>query len=758
MRFVAWIIPGLLVPLLFPALPGKLISILFLVLLFLAALYRKCPALMFLLAGVAWTLIHLHDRLDRRLLPGPDEKVIVSGYVSDLPVTRNDMQEFRFRLGEPGTDKLLEGTELLLRWYRDFPPIHAGEFWQLGLRLKPARSRANFYGPDRERWYFAEGISALGIVDPANSRRLGPAGTRNLLAWRQSTRELMKEILVEHRTRPLLLALALADRSEISPAAWTRYRLTGTSHLLAISGMHIGLAAMMGFWIGRVLMALAPAKLALVHGLRIAWGCSIGFAVYYSMMAGLGTSTRRALIMLLTFCIVSLLKRNVAAWQGLVLALALVLLLDPLAPLGAGFWFSFLAVAVLLVVFTSRHGPGHWLTKMVIAQAGLTIVMLPLSMFWFQQVTLLGLASNLVAIPWISFAVVPAILLAVLTMPLDSFLTPFLLFSAAESISLLESFLQWIEQAGQNGWMMTLRPGMLSTVLAVAGGLLLLLPTAVPVWLPGLLLLLPLFLPLRNNKEMLRMEVLDVGQGLAVLVETENHLLLYDTGPGDGRDWSLVRSAIAPAIANKAVTSPHRVNVSHGDLDHAGGLYEIRLRYRDSQLTANLRNPGSDVSHCAVPEEWIWDGAIFTVLHPSIGLPYLGNDSSCVLAISFESQSILMTGDIGAAVEKRLVASEVGEHEFLFAPHHGSKSSSSKVFIKTVKPEFALVSAGYQNQFNFPDPDVKKRFRDQQTPLWNTADCGAIRITLQRGKEAVATSARRSRPAIWRWQPEADCP
>jgi competence protein ComEC len=395
---------------------------------------------------------------------------------------------------------------------------------------------------------------------------------------------------------------------------------------------------------------------------------------------------------------------------------------------------------------------------MLMAQAGLTVTMLPVGMLWFQQVTLLGLVSNLLAIPWISFTVVPATLLAVLLLPFETWLTPFLLFSAAESAQWLSRALAWLESAARHGWLMTPRPGLVAAALATAGGLLLILPRGVKFRFLGLLLLIPLLLPAKRSQALFRLEVLDVGQGMAALIETQGHLLLYDSGPGDNRDWSLVPSAIAPAIAQTGKAAPDLAIISHGDLDHAGGLYELRSRYPDMKILANLGRPLEGTSPCREPLSWNWDGVEFEILHPGEGLPYLGNDSSCVVSITAGKHRLLLPGDIGSAVEQRLVSSGLQPYQVLLLPHHGSKSSSSSGFIDATSPGVGLVSAAYRNRFGFPHAGVTARFRAREIPLWNSADCGAIEILFEDGRDLQARTARRHRAAIWRWQPEAVCP
>jgi competence protein ComEC len=754
MKAWAWSIPGLFLPLLLPGIPGNFALLVLLFALVLIGL-RQSPCVVFLLLGAAWTGFQIQERLDERVLEPPASPLIVNGKVNSLPIQRGGMLEFRFQIDNAEYPHGLSGQQLIVRWYRNFPEVSAGEEWQLGLRIKPARGRVNFQGPDRERWYFAQGIAALGVVQKPGTRKSGPANYWNMAYQRQRSRDAITRVVDDHPSRPLILALALADRSEIPNQAWQRFRLTGTSHLLAISGMHIGLAAVIGYWLGRVILCFLPATFLLRFGKQTALFSSVTVAVLYALMAGLSTSTQRALIMLLVFVLLKVTQRSSRIWMGLLLALFLVLVVNPLAPLETGFWFSFIAVAILLATFSPRTGTRHWLRTLLLAQVSVTVVMLPLGMLFFQKVTFLGLVSNLAAIPWVSFTVVPAILLGMLTLPLGDPVAPFLLLIAAESLRYLDAVLRLIELWGAGTWMTVSKPAAVPVMLASLGALLLMTPGKMYLRHLGAILLIPVLLPHQRQREQLEIEMLDVGQGLAIVVRTTDRQLLYDTGPGDARSWSLASSAIIPALGARA---PDLLLVSHGDLDHAGGMFDLRRQYPESEVLASLRASPEGVSPCDSSRSWSWDGVRFDVLHPSSGLPYLGNDSSCVLSIEYGDVNLLLTGDISSSIEKRLVLYGTNEHDVLFAPHHGSKSSSSREFIEAISPEVAMVSTGFQNSFNFPNPTVQARYRAQKIPLLNTAVCGAIQLTVSKQGEILISSARRVNSAVWRWPADTECP
>jgi competence protein ComEC len=296
-------------------------------------------------------------------------------------------------------------------------------------------------------------------------------------------------------------------------------------------------------------------------------------------------------------------------------------------------------------------------------------------------------------------------------------------------------------------------------LLALAGGWLLCLPRGVSWRWGGILLLLPLVLPPseRLRRGEIELEVLDAGQGTAVLLSANGQSLLYDAGPGDGRGRDLVAGVIAPAAARLPDRRPKRIVVSHGDLDHAGGLASLARRYADSEFRVNPPAPEYAFPACRAPVAWTDNGVSMRVLHPGPGLPYLGNDSSCVLSIRTGDTSLLLAGDISQAVEQRLVRRGLQPHDVLLVPHHGSLTSSSPAFIRAVRPRIAIATAGPGNRFGFPKPEVRERYRAAGAEFWSTSDCGAIRLRYSAG-DWTAQSARRRQNRLWRWPPGGNCP
>lgn len=755
---------GALLPPLVPQMPGTGWYAALLIAGVAAFCVRRLRWLAGGLLSCSWVLWCYDARLDDRLDPDMAGTVAaVSGVVASLPVPRQDYLQFRFQpVANPGgTEQTLARSlprTLRVRWYEDFPELRVGETWRLELLLKPPWGPVNFQGTDRERWLFAQGIGALGTAR-SGERLAGQTGAGLVIeAARERIAEELDLRVADGRARAIVRALAIADRSAMSASDNDLMRRTGTSHLLAISGLHIGLAAAGGLWLGRALawMLVFPSRGR--RGLALSASFALAAALGYALLAGLGVSTLRAALMLGVVLLAFVFGRSPHPAHPWALALAGVLLLDPFAPLGAGFWFSFAAVACLLLVFAPRPDPLPWWKTMLLAQAGVAVLLAPVSAAWFQSFSPMGLIANLVAIPWVSFLVVPLVLLGIALAPIASALSGVLWALAGKLAIALMGLLQWLARL-QGDLPLLPPPDVAATAAALAGALLLLLPRGLPLRSLGALLLVPLFLPAANRvpETSFETEILDVGQGTSVIVRTAQHTLLYDSGPGDGHSANLVSPVIAPALAAYG-GAPARVVISHGDLDHAGGLASLFLRYRKADYLVNRREPYPGAMPCVRPLAWRWDGVTFDVLHPGPWLPYLGNDSSCVISIRAGSRRMLLPGDISAAVERRLGLRSIGQYQVLLVPHHASTSSSDPPFIDMLSPEFAIATAGLGNRFGFPRPAIRNRYEQKGAVFWSTGACGAIRLRPGPNGQWLAESARRERRRIWRWPAGANCP
>jgi len=769
----AWalLITGAISPFLFTStLPTELV----LVLLALTAVVALRPGLRVWCLLPALFLITTHSinhRLAQRL-PLPDGKLLltVSGVIGSLPELRGDVLRFTF-LPDDATSSI--ASKIRVVWYQqrhrgkgerpDLPVLQAGERWRLQLELRPPRARVNFSGVDAERWYFADGIAALGYVQKGDNVRLAGPERIDLNHVRELVRGKLEQKVGHLPAFRTLVALAIADRRGMRARDREILSATGTGHLLAISGLHIGLAATLGFYLGRLALLFfgfgLRQRLAVVMPWLFAWFAALA----YAGLAAFGVSTQRALIMLSVATLVMLCRRTVHPVLAWMIAMALVLIFDPFAPLRAGFWFSFAAVAVLMLLFVPRQGKLPVWQKMLLAQAGISLVMAPLGMYWFQQASLPGLLANLIAIPLLSMVIVPLILLALLLLWLPGPLAMWLLTAAAYTAHWLFLWLEQLSDWQPVVFSATHAPSFAGTLLAVLGAIILFLPRGLPIRFSGLLLMIPMLLPPNSlsGTGVTQIDFLDVGQGLAVLVAGEDYLMLYDTGPGNGvsgeHGWDLVNATIQPMIKASG-KSPDLIVVSHADLDHAGGLERLMTTYPDTQYLASLPEHRIDIVPCKAPDEWLGGGLQFRVLHPSSGLPYLGNDSSCVISVKGSGLSLLLTGDISRVIEQRLASHGQLEHAIVTVPHHGSSTSSSEALLSAVMPALALTSAASNNRFGFPRKDVLERYANAGIRTLNTADCGGIRIITDTSEKLQMSSARISRAAIWRWPGAIDCP
>jgi len=770
LRFWILLIVGAVSPFLFTTTLSSGIAAGALLFIALAALKPSCRMFCVLPLFFLLTTLAINERIGQRL-PLSDNGSIyeLSGTIASLPDKGNRVVRFLFHPDDPAEHI---PPKIRVAWYVDgygrdgnskvVPELHAGERWHLRLELRTPRGRVNFHGSDSERWYFAEGIGARGLVKEGNNERLASAAAHDLQHWRESVLVRLTEEVGDVSAFRILAALAIADRRGLLKQDRAVLAATGTGHLLAISGLHIGLAAALGFLLGRTGVFLTPPASRQWVAVPLPWLTAWLAALAYSTLAGFGVSTQRALIMLTVATVVMLARRSVHPIHAWLVAMALVLIADPFAPLRAGFWFSFLCVAVLMMLFVPRHGGMSNWRRVLMAQMGISMVMAPLSMHWFQQASLPGLLANLVAIPVVSMLVVPLILFALPLLWLPGPLAGWALTGAAQLSAWLLVFLECIEGLQPSFLSATRSPGLTATIIATLGAIVLMLPRGVPLRFLGLLLLMPLLLPASSDLGVddTRIDLLDVGQGLAVLVSGQGYQLLYDTGPGNGLagedGWDLVDSTICPVI-NASGDRPDMIVASHADLDHSGGLQRLMSTYPEARFIGSLPEQHPGIGRCAAPRRWVQGRHTFEIRHPSTGLPYLGNASSCVFSIHGSGLSLLLGGDINDVVEKRLVMEGLGQHDVLVAPHHGSSSSSSRDLINAVQPSVALVSAAADNRYAFPHAEVLERYAASGVPVLDTALCGGVRITADASGAIRIKSARQERSAIWRYPADKKC-
>lgn len=704
------------------------------------------------LAGAALAGLHASFALSLQLPPEPPRHdAIVSGRVASLPEHDPRRTSFLFRVDEDVADARLQGRLLRLSWYDEDPSVRgalrAGERWRFATRLRAPRGLRNPGGLDAEQYALAQRLTATGYVrDPASARRL--AGASGLDAWRD-TMSMRIANGVERPSSRFVRALALGDVRGIDDADWSVLRANGLTHLVAISGFHVGLVAGAFALLVRALWWGWPALARRVPAPIAAAAAGALGAVLYAAVAGFALPTVRTALMIAIVAAVRMSRRSLRTADGLALALIAVLLVDPLAVLGAGFWLSFAGVAWLLWCLPARRGGAvrEFLGAQVVAAIGL----LPLSAVLFGQASLAGSLANLVAVPWWSLTVVPLSLVGLGLDAASAGAGQAVWTAAAACFDLAWPLFEWLAASPMALWWLP-EAHAFALPLALIGAFWLLLPRGVPGKALALLLWLPLLWPDRDlpGSGEADLLVVDVGQGLSVVVRTSRHVLLFDMGPAVPEGFDAGERAVVPALHALGVARIDRAVVSHADNDHAGGLGAVREAYPIDDLLAPEGAPAAGSRPCRAGEGWRWDGVDFRFLHPPAEFPYLRNESSCVLRIEARGRVALLTGDIGEVVERRLLrlAPRDVRADVVLVAHHGSGGSSDPGFVAATGAGDAVVSTGHGNRFGHPRTDVVERWLAAGARVHDTAREGALRIRLAPGGQDVE-ARRQAHPRLW---------
>ena len=757
--------------------------------------------------GLGWTHADLRAgaRLQQALAPELEGRdLVLTGTVAELPRVSELGVRFVFEVehaqhGGPDGRPVTVPQRVSLGWFQGWDvdtalsrpgtPLAVGDRWRLPVRLKRPHGAVNPHGFDLERWLFERDLRATGHVRPG-AQRLTPAAAHPLERLRQHWRDAILLRVPDPAAAGVLAALAVGDQAAIDAEGWELFRTTGVAHLMSISGLHVTMwawlaAALVGWsWRrSRRLMQWLPAQsAALVGGLVL--------AAAYAAVAGWGVPAQRTVLMLAVVVVLRLAGRH---WPGplvLLASAAAVTLMDPWAVGQPGFWLSFFAVAMLMASDPASRPPPRglaageanaatfgapaqaqngtstaraaWsahlaplLRTQAIATAGLT----PLTLVFFQQVSIVGFLANLVAIPLVTLLITPLALAGLILPPLWTV--------AAWGVQGLTALLQ-----GMAAWSLAVWNAAAAPPWAVAagllGGALLVMPLPWRLRALGLPLVLPLLLPQVDRPPPGRFEavVADVGQGTAVLVRTARHLLLYDAGPQYTPEADAGQRVLLPLLRARGERAVDLLVLSHRDLDHVGGAASLIKALPVRQMTSSLevfhplRAMLPTHERCDAGQRWQWDGVRFEMLHPLPqdhpqpgSLPQRPNALSCVLRISDASgRSLLLAGDIEAAQEAALVARSGAAlaSELLLVPHHGSRTSSSPAFLDAVAPRVALVQAAYRSRFGHPAPDVLARYEERGIEVVRSDRCGAWSW---RSDQAAGRCERHLRARYWMTRP-----
>lgn len=766
-----------------------------------SAFRRKIIPFLGFLLGTCWALFFNHHALEERLpatLHGTDHRVTLkvtslpqlTTAVSSFSTTPQQLHGFRDARFEAevlsGPPELI-GKRLRLGWYRleinSAQRMTAGSRWQMTVRLKEPRGNSNPYTFDFESWLLQRGIYATGYVRDRDDLPEFIAAGNGLDAIREHLREKVSGQQFQatpFENSALMRALLLGDRGNVRRDTQALLQRTGTAHLLAISGLHVGMVA--GFFL---LMGGAVARgvglLRSVNPLVFAGIAALTGAILYTLISGAPLSARRALIMTAVAIAAWVSRRRISSNFAFALALALVLLLEPLAVLSAGFWLSFVAVAALLLRFQGRVTAGKnakdadfgtgttvlvgklqaGVRTAIQSQWAIMVGLLLPSALIFGGVSVNGLLLNLIAIPWVGLVILPLILLGALAPEPVAIIA---LGLADANLGWLIDFLGFVDTT-LPGWQLMPSPSL--GLLIVCAGIcaaVVLLPRGVPGRALGWCLipaLLSAVLPWQRARDpVFTLSVLDVGQGLAVVAASESHTMVFDTGASSGNGWNAGAGIVAPYLLNTSGRELDLLAISHGDLDHAGGTAGVLARLN----VAAVATPGRlaerligqefllDTRRCVagrniqlgeIKVDWLWPR--------SESLSGEENDHSCVALLRWRGVRVLLTGDISAQVERQLAAEhpEFAPVDLLVAPHHGSRTSSSLALIRWAAPQRAVFSAGYRHHFGHPHPAVVQRLRNHGVALSNTADAGALRFQWRPDTASPMLQCARASGRFW---------
>ena len=659
-----------------------------------------------------------------------NQPILVTGIVADLPESSADKTKFIFSVNSPFK------ARVKLSWYgKNHPDLQTGDAWQLQLKLKRNNGYQNLGGFDYEKWLFYKQIDATGYVRTSESNQLSEVNRVNSIdRFRQKLRYSLQPFLQSLDFGGVINALIIGDRSFIKDTHWMLFKATNTTHLSVISGLHIGLISGFVFLLAQFLWRRCPRCCKRMPSQVLGAYFGLISAFLYALIAGFSIPTGRAFIMASVVFISLILRRHHNVWQLYGLALILVLANNPLSIFSVGFWLSFYVVGVI-IYGVKQHQDKSWLFRLLYIQLLISVATLPLIAWFFSSGSLLSPIANLIAIPIFSFIITPLSLIGALLMLIGLSYPAELSFMVAnQALTWLGYFLALLQQFEFNQWHYT-QTQTLDLILFILAVFIALSPKSLKLRaLSVLILSLMLFTPHEKiPKNTALITILDVGQGLSQVVQTQNHTLLFDAGARYPSGFNLGESVIIPYLQAKQINTLDKVIISHADNDHIGGLIDILKTFEAGEIiTSTPDKITQQSSHCYAGQQWRWDGVLFEMLSPTKNTRLKGNNASCVLKVSTDKFSVLLSADIEKKAEKQLIKyqKEKLNSDILISPHHGSKTSSTQVFLDAVSPSTVVVSSGFKNRFNHPAQQIVDRYKTNNIRLINSNCAGQIVVEL----------------------------
>lgn len=707
--------------------------------------------------GVIWATTNgwwqLRDDLQPTL---EDRDIAITGTITSIP--QQEPYGLRFVFTTDSNEQARIPSKLQISWYSNNVQVHAGERWQLKLKLKRRHGFANPGGFDYDGQLFREGIGATGYVrESPDNKLLGIAAGNLILRIRASLIDRIAAAIPASTMQGVIRGLAVGDQQAITADQWQVFSRTGISHLIAISGSHIGMVAFAFAWFGGFLIYLPAGQRWKLTRPDLQAMMGLPAALGYSLLAGMSVPTLRTLVMIAVFFVTRMLRREVDVWHSYGIALLLVTLIDPFAPLAVGTWLSFGAVAVILLNQQGRVGNQSWWKAFLSLQVVVTVGLVPLVVGAFGNVSLISPWINLIAIPVFTVLLVPAVLIGCALLVITPTFGTWWMQQLDSLLMHMYGFLQSCAATPMATWFVPQSPWWAMGLLLL-GALLMVVPWWPSLRVSGVVCCLPAILwrsePLPTGA--FSITALDVGQGLSVVVQTSSHVLVYDTGPKFQSGTDTGSLVVLPYLRAKGIRNIDSVMISHGDDDHAGGMRSIeigmpvQLWLLGPSVNAETISASSVKQRCQQGQQWWWDEVQFDVLYPDDFAGNTRNNSSCVLRVSAKGGSALLLGDAESPAEQHLISEgRIEPATIVVAGHHGSRSSSTPDLVGIVHAQQVIFSAGYHNRWGFPKSDIVERWQQSGARANSTIDAGAITVRVLPQHTEAPEWYRLSRRRYW---------
>lgn len=674
--------------------------------------------LIFILAFF-WGMLHEMLIFNNDILPAKGDVTLkILGDIISIPNKDDNKVQFQFK---PKNSRSL----ILLSCYKNCDDYKVGQEWEFLAKLKKPRNLHNPGNFDYESFLKINHIQYLGIIKTGvliNDRM----PKYFLLNLRTNFANNLNKFNVHNNTLGIVQALSLGISNNISKELWSLFRKTGTTHLMVISGAHIGFVAWFVFIVVRYVWSRFGSLNLIIPSIRIASVIALVLVFMYSLLAGFSSSIKRAFIACLFLLAKNFMQVNFSVWQAFRYALIIIVILEPHSSLKPGYYLSFIAVAILIIM--NKYTLTSGLYKNIYLQICCLFGLMPFTLFWFSYGSINGFFANLLAIPLVGFIIMPLALVAsIIAQVFDTHY----LFYILDNI--VELFLKYLKFVDSFAFVNIDDSVSVYTALTFVFILSLFLLRVVKVfYLPLVILICSIFSPKTNKIKLgdAKIDVLDVGQGLSVLIQTSSHNLIYDTGAKFYHGSDMGKLAIIPYLQTLGIKKLNAVIISHPDIDHRGGLNSIESVYHIDKLIVNNPDYYKRGEGCHQYKDWVWDGVLFH-FYP-IANKYKKNNYSCVLQVKNTKTAVLLTGDIEAPAENYLsnTYSIKLKSKFIIVPHHGSKTSSTNDFLQQVQPSFAIISYGYDNKYKFPHKLTIDTYKKNNITMLDTVRCGMISINL----------------------------